>query len=149
MPIKPENKARYPKNWTSEIRPAILERARDKCEKCGVPNYGVAHWQHGRWWLACGNLYYDDLQYTVSYREARDTCEGLNEARLGDEPKWIVIVLTVAHLDHQPENCDPANLRAWCQRCHLDYDKHHHAANSAATRKSRKAIADLFTESAK
>jgi len=26
------------------------------------------------------------------------------------------VVLTVAHLGHTPENCDPANLRAWCQR---------------------------------
>ncbi|NET39591.1 MAG: HNH endonuclease [Cyanothece sp. SIO1E1] len=31
-------------------------------------------------------------------------------------------VLTVAHLDHQPANCDPANLRAWCSVCHLRYD---------------------------
>lgn len=33
-----------------------------------------------------------------------------------------IVVLTVAHLDHRPENCDPANLRAWCQRCHNTYD---------------------------
>ena len=32
------------------------------------------------------------------------------------------IVLTVAHLDHTPENCDDENLRAMCQRCHLAYD---------------------------
>lgn len=31
-------------------------------------------------------------------------------------------VLTVAHLDHQPENCDPANLRALCAPCHCRYD---------------------------
>lgn len=30
MPIKPENKNRYPKNW-SEIRERIRERADDKC----------------------------------------------------------------------------------------------------------------------
>ena len=25
----------------------------------------------------------------------------------------------------------------WCQRCHLHYDRHHHAANSYATRKAK------------
>lgn len=55
------------------------------------------------------------------------------------------VVLTTAHLDHQPENCDPSNLRAWCQRCHLAYDAAHHARNRAETRRSRRAVADLFT----
>ena len=35
------------------------------------------------------------------------------------------VMLTIAHLDHQPENNDPANLRAWCQRCHNKYDAAH------------------------
>lgn len=29
----------YPKNWRSEIRPAILERAGNRCEFCGAVNY--------------------------------------------------------------------------------------------------------------
>lgn len=32
------------------------------------------------------------------------------------------VVLTIAHLDQQPENNDPENLRALCQRCHLGFD---------------------------
>lgn len=36
------------------------------------------------------------------------------------------VVLTVAHLDHNTWNCDPGNLRALCQRCHLHYDLEHH-----------------------
>lgn len=55
-----------------------------------------------------------------------------------------IVVLTVGHLDHTPENCDEANLRAWCQRCHLNYDAAHHAQTSRATRRSRKAMGDLF-----
>lgn len=39
------------------------------------------------------------------------------------------VVLTVAHLDHDPTNSDLDNLRFWCQRCHLTYDARHHAAN--------------------
>lgn len=38
MPIKPENKARYPKNW-KQIREQILERAGNRCEMCGVKNH--------------------------------------------------------------------------------------------------------------
>lgn len=38
-----------------------------------------------------------------------------------------IVVLTIAHLDHEPENCDAANLRAWCQRCHNTYDAPHRA----------------------
>jgi hypothetical protein len=54
------------------------------------------------------------------------------------------VVLTVGHLDHHPENCSDDNLRAWCQRCHLTYDAAHHAANSYALRRSRRAAGDLF-----
>jgi len=38
MPIKPENKNRYPQNW-KEIVSRIRERANDKCEWCGVVNH--------------------------------------------------------------------------------------------------------------
>ena len=36
------------------------------------------------------------------------------------------VILTVAHLDHQPENVKDSNLLALCQRCHLRYDTEHH-----------------------
>lgn len=39
-----------------------------------------------------------------------------------------IVVLTVAHLDHNPSNCSDDNLEAMCQRCHLRYDQHHHTA---------------------
>ena len=35
-------------------------------------------------------------------------------------------MLTVAHLDHAPEHNTPDNLRAFCQRCHLNYDREYH-----------------------
>jgi hypothetical protein len=37
------------------------------------------------------------------------------------------IVLTIAHLDHTPENCARGNLRALCQKCHNSYDAKHRA----------------------
>ena len=36
------------------------------------------------------------------------------------------VVLTVAHLDHDPTNSVDSNLLAMCQRCHLRYDADHH-----------------------
>ena len=58
------------------------------------------------------------------------------------------VVLTVAHLDHDPTHCAPENLRAWCQRCHLTYDAGHHAQTARATRRARLAVCDLFAAEA-
>lgn len=75
-----------------------------------------------------------------------NTGEHLGRRRMSDFNllRMVDIVLTIAHLDHTPENCDPANLRALCQRCHLRYDAKHHAETARATRHARKAVADLF-----
>ena len=43
--------------------------------------------------------------------------------------------LTVAHLNHTPEDVRPENLMAMCAPCHLKYDAKHHAE----TRKNRRA----------
>lgn len=105
MPIKPENRNRYPKNWKKEIRPAILKRANNRCEFCGVENHsyvikaGTENWQF---------------------------------------PEPARVVLTIAHLDHNPENCDPSNLRALCQRCHNRYDAKHRAATRSHTLAEKK-----------
>ena len=37
MPILPQHRARYPQNWQTDIRPAILRRAGNRCE--GSPAY--------------------------------------------------------------------------------------------------------------
>lgn len=48
--------------------------------------------------------------------------------------RWYSIVLTIAHLDHDPTNNDPSNLRALCQACHLKYDTQHHVETRAQTK---------------
>ena len=45
--------------------------------------------------------------------------------------------LTVAHLDHTPENCARENLMAMCAPCHLRYDAAQHAES-----RRRRARAD-------
>lgn len=121
MPIKSENKHRYPPNWR-EIRAAILERADDCCEQCGVPNYA----------------------YRARGEEAWTSNIGQAEAWAMDGMKVSRVVLTIAHLDHQPENNDPGNLRALCQRCHLAWDKEHHQKTAYQTRRAGKALGELF-----
>ena len=80
MPIRSENKNRYPKDWKLRSRFIRFYRAKNKCEWCDAENY-APH------------------PTTGSY-----------------------VVLTVAHLDHNPENSNFFNLVALCQRCHNKYD---------------------------
>lgn len=62
----------------------------------------------------------------------------------GSNVKIIEIVLTVAHLDHQPENCEPGNLKALCQRCHLRMDVDHHRATRARSLRAEMSTPDLL-----
>lgn len=39
MPIRPEMKARYPKDWKLRSRFVRFYRAKNKCEWCGAENY--------------------------------------------------------------------------------------------------------------
>lgn len=151
MPIKPENRSRYPANWKA-IRALILVRADNRCEKCRVENYA----------MICRGIDRDADTYILPDTGAlfcAETGTALGYARVTDYhciPKFIKIVLTIAHLDHTPENCDgmdqggPAlpieqsNLRAWCQRCHLAHDAEHHRINAGYSRRSGRAIRDLF-----
>jgi hypothetical protein len=55
-----------------------------------------------------------------------------------------IVVLTVAHLDHTPENCADENLKAMCQRCHLAYDHQHHQSNAARTRRAKSPQMDML-----
>lgn len=128
MPIKPENKARYPKDW-KQIRARVLERAGNCCE--GSPLYPDCRIGNG--WFR--NNTTGEVTADAWITEAWTLADGNSVTR---------IVLTVGHLDHTPENCDLENLRAWCQRCHLAYDHEHHMRNAAATRRKGRAVAELF-----
>lgn len=39
MPIRPENRGRYPKDWKLRSRFVRFYRARNQCEWCGAKNY--------------------------------------------------------------------------------------------------------------
>lgn len=61
-----------------------------------------------------------------------------------DLNEYSKIVLTIAHLDDDPTNNNYENLRALCQKCHLNYDKDLHRINSAITRRKNLPIKDMF-----
>ena len=121
MPIRQSERHRYPKNWKQISHRIRFERAGGKCEWpfCEAP--------HGE----------------VIFRLKADP-EQWRDVNPGDleepDPNYraVKVILTVAHLDHQPENCDDTNLMALCQLHDLRYDKDHHAKNSSATRHSRR-----------
>lgn len=115
-PIRPENKDRYPDNWP-EIRQAILDRAGDCCEICGIRNHAAGYREPGGQFIEL-----------LGYEIDPDYYDGDISLKI------IRVVLTVMHLDHQPENCDPNNLKAACQLCHNKYD----APIRAAGKKSRR-----------
>lgn len=127
MPIRPENKHRYPKNW-KQIRLQILERANHCCEgspafpDCRIENYSFRNKITG---------------------EVTTSTEVVEQWELVDDQKASRIVLTIGHLDHVPENCDPENLKSWCQRCHLVYDAKHHAETARETRRLKLNNAEL------
>lgn len=133
MPIKPENKSRYPANWKQISEDIRFNRAKNRCEVCGVPNYAVGHRnEDGNFVPIAGNIYADcagaGLSYPslnpLTFTEAKEIADAETFGCVYGF-KYIVIVLTVAHLDHQPENCDPENLKAMCQKCHNNYDREH------------------------
>lgn len=86
----------YPANWKTEIRPAILKRANDKCEFCSAVNY-EPHPETGS-----------------------------------------KVILTIAHLDQDIANNHFDNLKALCQKCHLQHDGKQHART--ADRNKRLAL---------
>jgi len=158
MPIKPENLKLYPPDW-KQISLAAKERARWRCQHpgCHAEQYAVGKWEkkEGQWFWRplCGNGPCDAAgqgrdwpsMQRLTYSEARQIAADADWERehLGAQP-LIVIVLTVAHLNHDPTDCRPENLAAMCQRHHLAYDHDHHRRNAQATRRKKAGTLELF-----
>jgi hypothetical protein len=146
MPIKPENRARYPADWPAISLEARL-RAGWAClhPDCLAQQYAVGWWRSGRRGHVWTPEWPRDGAYMgQTYRDAREVAAGIYAAQGESGQKPTVIVLTVAHLNHDPTDCRPDNLRAMCQRHHLAYDRDHHRANAQATRRARAGTLELF-----
>ena len=118
MPIRPENRKRYPTEWPELSRFIRFKRAGGRCEchgECGADGCGP------------------------------ERCSAVHgyPAPVSRKP----VVLTTAHLNHQPEDCRPENLQAMCQRCHLAYDAEHHAETRRLVKRAQEIVqyeSDLF-----
>jgi hypothetical protein len=59
----------------------------------------------------------------IRFERAANRCEWCQAENGQPHPvTGSKVVLTVAHLDHDPRHCADDNLAALCQRCHLAYD---------------------------
>lgn len=131
----PTDMSKYPKNWKTEIRPMILERAGHKCEFCGLDNYALImrHPEYDEQHLLYdveNDTHYDETGWAVRMSE-------MSEAYI-DVP-YIKVILTIAHIhDPDPMNCDPDNLKALCQRCHNRHDMPMRVENRRKTRLKKK-----------
>lgn len=94
---------KYPPNW-KELRRQVLERAENKCEFCGVPNYVRGYREKGKFIVCPTQTQVDEAYY------------------MGENV--IKIILTIAHLDHDETNHNVSidRLKALCQKCHLNLD---------------------------
>ena len=133
MPIRSSQKAVYPerKEW-QRIRDKVLARAGYACEQCQKPNHKMVP-------IAKDGVWFD---YEFGWRDS--TGAPHSAPSLEDERAHVHMVLTIAHRNHDPTDNGMENLAALCQRCHLVYDRELHVRNAADTRRSRKAMGDLF-----
>ena len=97
MPI---NYKDYPSNW-KDIRRSIINRAKDRCELCGAPNYVRV-------------VRPDGLPQRWQLKQGGDHNRG----------KWVKIILTVHHIDSDKKNNHSLNLLCLCARCHLRLDSY-------------------------
>lgn len=123
MPIRPEDRDRYPDNWPEISRHIREDRADGRCECTG--QCGADHTHHAG--------------------KRRCMAEhGKHHPLTGSK-----VVITVGHLDRTPENSGDENLLAMCQDCHLAYDLEDHVAQALWTRSTRRlaerANLELFT----
>lgn len=144
MPIRPENRDRYPADWP-EIRARIQRRAGNKCEKCRVPNHLLGGRDVDGTFIPAMPLGEKNLRLEWPTPGTWAWCqEPLTQRHV--QLRIIRIVCTTAHFDHNPENCDDGNLRFWCQRCHLAHDRQQHNETAYRTRREGKAVGDLLED---
>ncbi len=113
MPI---DYSKYPPNWKTEIVPAVLKRANNCCEFCGLENKSIVH---------AIKLWIRDFtgRYKLQTLWFRNVQDAIRESQ-GQGFTYKKVVLTIAHLDHDELNHEVElhRLKALCQLCHLRYD---------------------------
>jgi hypothetical protein len=147
MPISAERMKLYPggsitsPEWLA-IRGRILKRAGNRCELCGVANGQLGGRAPDGRWMPARPLGEKMLSLEWPQPGTYAWCGGVGQERR--YLRIVRIVLTIMHMDHDPGHNTDDNLKAGCQRCHLNYDAKFHAQNAAATRRAAMGCDDLF-----
>lgn len=137
MPIRAENRWLYPIDWQQLSGTIRFDRAGRRCEQCGRPHLRrVAHLGDGRWWDTDARCWRSDQGKRVSMKG------GFTLASV----RTTYVVLACAHLDHDPSNSAPANLRALCQRCHMIHDAAEHRWQRWWNAFRLRALRDLYED---
>ncbi len=135
MPIRKELRHLYPVNWPQISREVRFARADGRCEQCGRPHkQEIRQIPDGRWFDSEKDSWRDDCGGPAPWPDMVEYATA-NAKR---------VMLAAAHLDHNPGNSDPQNLRALCQRCHLRHDRAEHRRRIRITILMRRALGDLF-----
>lgn len=136
MPIRKEMRIYYPLDWQEISQWVRFDRAGSRCESCGRPHHSrIRQLDDGRWLDEKLGYWRDDQG-----REA-ETPDIVEYARLSEKR----VFLAAAHLDHNPGNSAPENLKALCQRCHLNHDRREHQRRIRLRVLMRRALGDLFS----
>ena len=122
MPINPHLKHLYPPDWKAISYRIRFVRAKGKCERCGVP--------HGH--------------FRDEFDVARSPEAWASLQAQGFVWRATKIVLTTAHLNHDPTDNREENLAALCQRCHLAHDLAHHLMSRRLNREAANHQQRLF-----
>jgi hypothetical protein len=125
----------YPADWPELSRRVRFERAGGRCQGCRRPHLAqVRCLPDGRWFDETARTWRDHRGRPARWPDLID----IVDVRL------TRVVLAAAHLDSNPANNRLANLKGFCQRCHMLHDRPFHQAQRWLTYRRRWAIGDLF-----
>ncbi len=172
VPIRPENRDKYPADWPA-IRQEVLDRDGHRCLLCKVPNHrwGI-RWRAGTFTaphVVLRAIEPDGYRATRPCENEHETAEAIKALMPGvyiegrglwrrspdqtqcvQSGRLVQIVLTIAHLDHDPANNGQAgnrpNLAALCQRCHNRHDGPHRRETAGRTRDRRRGQGRMFDD---
>ena len=154
MPIRPSQRFFYPIDWPELSHEIRFRRAKGACERCGRPHgrvvchlgSQVVAGRTGLWWDREGEGVWRCERGSALEEGILAPPEAL-AARILQPAFWTGletplvpvresrVLLACCHLDHEPTNCAPGNLAAFCQRCHLAHDRIDNLARRRAGRR--------------
>jgi len=100
----------------------------------------VFHLGDGRWWDDAGQVRRNSKGRPLKLAP-------LERLLVGKVIETTRVYLACAHLDHDPGNKDPKNLKALCQRCHILHDRTEHPRQRWFTYYAKRASGGLFLSS--